>query len=878
MDAADVDTGELARRARGGDTEAFGELVTRYRGAALGVAYRRLGNRQDAEDVTQVTLLQAWRDLPGLREPERFAVWLVGIARNRCRDFLRQPRHRAVPLDEQSASTPAAAPGGAWEVRDAVADLPELQRVTATLFYIRGYRVSDIAGALGVPAGTVKRRLHDARRRLQQRLDPPPVRIPGGARMETTLEVADLLSLTAAVRARERIALSPDGRLLAFPVRRRRGGDGPVDAGVPEDVHGTELLVMDLSTDEVECITPGWGSAWCPRWSPDGTRLAFLSGRHGPPQLWLWEREHRTAHRVSAEPVVYRIWFEQLRWLPDGQRILVKLRTAGWRPMERAATVSDEAPRPDVWLSPPPDEGPARARSGWWDAYRGDLALVDARSGDIRRVTAGQMPWGTAVSPTGRHIATACLRSMGGDSPVASFDLHILDVDGPGHRVVAEGVSLETGDSFSWAPDGSSVACTTFGNGPGRLLLAAPDGSLRELHDGRAVDLGNEEGAPPLWSPGGEAIYCWAGMAIHRVDVRTGGITTLRGPADSSVYAMLSTTGSGVAADLGRPGTLLVMAQNRGTRMHGLWRLGADDPEVVVPEANRSLVDLSLCGDVRGTRIVGPVEDAAHPAEIFLFDTSLAPTSGRQASRLNASWPTAVAQAPRLLRWRDAAGGRRLATVLLPPGHREGQRHRTVVYAYGGEWLASQINDFGCGGTGAWNPLMRTARGYAVVLGLKTEEPADEIADLAVRALDAAAAEGLADPDRAAILGHSYGGYGVCATIARTDRLRAAVASAAPTDLTSLALRMAGNQLLWLGYMVQGQGGMGSAPWDAPERYVRNSPVYGVHRVVTPVLLFHGIADAMPVGQSEVFFAGLRRLGKPAALVRYPGEGHGPRD
>jgi|GEM_PF-3751616 len=639
---------------------------------------------------SQSALLQAWRDLPRLREPERFVAWLLTIARNRCRDHLRRTGPSPVPLDDLPQAPATDDVGAAWEVRAAVAALPAAQRNAAALFYLRGYRVTDIAAALGVPEGTVKRRLHDARGRLRHGLHDPRSPVAGGAGMESGLDVADLLSLSVPVADRERGALSPDGARLAFPVRRPAGGGGSAAAaeeGVPGHVQETELLVMDLATGSVECITPGWGSAWCPRWSPDGTRLAFLSGRRGAPQLWLWESENRTAGRVCAEPVVCGRWFEQLRWHPDGRRILVKLRSAGWRPLRRTAPVPPGPSRPEVWLSPPPDQGQAGSRAGWWDAYRGDLALVDTRDGGIRRLTAGHIPWGTAVSPTGRHVAALCLRALGGDAPVPSFDLHIVEADGPGYRVVVEDVPQEMGDAFSFSPDGGAVALTTFGRGPGQLLLAAPDGSCRELHDGRSVDLGNEEGAPPLWSAAGDAVYCWADMAIHRVDVRSGAVTTLPGPADRSVYGMLSTAGSGIAEDIGRSGTVIVMAQHRGSRKQGLWRLGAGEPEVVVPEGNRSLLDVFLCGDVRGSRVVGPVQDAAHPPEVFLFDLAQAPTPGRQISRINPAWPSRAAQPPRLLPWRDAQGGRRLAALLLPPAHREGERHPRG-------WSAKTVADY----------------------------------------------------------------------------------------------------------------------------------------------------------------------------------------
>jgi dipeptidyl aminopeptidase/acylaminoacyl peptidase len=76
----------------------------------------------------------------------------------------------------------------------------------------------------------------------------------------------------------------------------------------------------------------------------------------------------------------------------------------------------------------------------------------------------------------------------------------------------------------------------------------------------------------------------------------------------------------------------------------------------------------------------------------------------------------------------------------------------------------------------------------------------------------------------------------------------------------------------------QGQGLMGGTPWQFPERYVENSPIFYLDRVETPVLIVHGAEDiAVHPFLSEEVFVGLRRLGKEAMYVKYEGEGHSPR-
>lgn len=170
---------DLAEKAKGGDLEAFGQLVERLQDAVYGTAYAILGNVHDAEDVAQEAFIQAWRDLSSLRSVDRFSGWLYRITRNRCVDFLRRPGRKTRPLDTASAAVGPAESDPARrlqraEFRDAalsaIRSLSEPNRLATTLFYINGYRIEEVASFLAVPAGTVKRRLRDSRRQLKKRM------------------------------------------------------------------------------------------------------------------------------------------------------------------------------------------------------------------------------------------------------------------------------------------------------------------------------------------------------------------------------------------------------------------------------------------------------------------------------------------------------------------------------------------------------------------------------------------------------------------------------------------------------------------------------------------------------------------------------------
>ena len=158
---------DLVVRAQHGDTGAFEALVRGSLASCHATCIGILHSPDDARDATQQAFITAWRRLPTLRDPNRFDAWLQAIARNASRDMLRlRHRVREVELDtstEQLAG-PAEPTGG---LMSAVDSLPASARQVVIRHYVDDESVTSIAQSLGIPPGTVKSRLFNARASLR---------------------------------------------------------------------------------------------------------------------------------------------------------------------------------------------------------------------------------------------------------------------------------------------------------------------------------------------------------------------------------------------------------------------------------------------------------------------------------------------------------------------------------------------------------------------------------------------------------------------------------------------------------------------------------------------------------------------------------------
>jgi RNA polymerase sigma factor (sigma-70 family) len=164
----------LVQRARSGDLAAFEQLAERSMPEVYRLAVAMVGP-DDGRDVAQEALMTAWRELPTLRQPERFESWLRSILMNRARNALRsRRRHPTVSLIESHTTSLVAEPVSAIDRRidleGAFGGLTSDQREVIVLHYLVDLPLREVASILGLREGTAKSRLHAGLRTLRSRM------------------------------------------------------------------------------------------------------------------------------------------------------------------------------------------------------------------------------------------------------------------------------------------------------------------------------------------------------------------------------------------------------------------------------------------------------------------------------------------------------------------------------------------------------------------------------------------------------------------------------------------------------------------------------------------------------------------------------------
>ena len=716
--------------------------------------------------------------------------------------------------------------------------------------------------------------------------------------------------------------LSSDGRFLAYTthnyLQQVQESTGRVENHVPRVQVGCTAQVLDIAQSKV-CTLTETGTSWGGRWSPDGRHLAFFSDHIGEAHLCIWHRD--TGHiQVFSEAIVYVFFeFETARWSPDGRRVFFKALPVSQRealPPSAAPTESEGADYVKFWESPAartrrnPTAEPIPARGGGDSAFGRvtDLAMADVQSGVVHRIQSGVSIRSFEVSPDGTQLAVSGnvrFEDMSRIEPI--FDLCLIpvpsdplppspDVQIPEHSPWITGLALGYGVAFAWSPNSAHIAYTTGGSestepqdvvvinirsGASRTLTQeaanSPEEQPRRIAvEGTPLPGFNNDYEPPLWTPDSRHLLCVGEGAVWQFFLDGSPPQNLMPDCSLQARMVIGPNVSGTAQTVDGGATIVVFARDSAKGKSGFYRIPLSGGEAY------PLLEMSDCLvradryflDVAGETgaFVFHKESATTPPDLYLFDP--ATRAMRQVTEVNPHLREVRFSQPQLLEWNLEDNRTARGILLLPSTATPETKAPLIVWGYPGAIVSGYIHHFNRAEASAvLNPEYFVAHGYAVLhpdIPLTGNEPLQEITHTVLSGLDAAIATGLVDGERLGVIGHSYGGYMVNCLITQTQRFKAAVSSAPIGNLVSFYLGGSdpdGNG--FTGWAEGGQGRMGGTLWEQKERYIRNSPVFYLDQVETPLLLIVGEEDHGHIRQAVEMFCGLRRLDKEVVMARY---------
>ena len=572
--------------------------------------------------------------------------------------------------------------------------------------------------------------------------------------------------------------------------------------------------------------------------------------------------------------------------------LLVDVRDASQRVLANGA-VSTVLPSPDrghlALLREQPGPPPAADRPPQWDNSLQRLELrardgtaVVLRGAPLRYRETPELRW----APDGRRLA---LLGTEVDAAAPDPSLRIIDLADATVRAIPLGPVAGDDVRLGLQWQGSEVlllraeTCARACEEPRvRWWSVKPGGTLSRF------DIAGETTLRTLW-PGveGGSWSGWSGQSLLRLEPAPAGGLRPLGPAleaDRVEWPAPADDGAWPRLIEPAPASIVLGRDSEsGRQMQVVGLADATDRPLPIPHPEAQLRDWD------------PVSRSAvfvRDDERGLWAWRVQADSGRTTRLLhaNAFLERIEPIDARRIRYRSQAGEDLDAWLLRPAGTPEDRALPLLTYIYPGS-TAGEALPWGARANVYSHLHLRIplAHGYAVLmpsmpLAEDETEPLAGFVGTVLPAVDQVVGEGLADPARLYLMGHSYGGYATLGMIARTDRFHAAIALAGASNLIDLygqfdprlryqtdALSAANFGMLWL---EDGQGRMAAPPWREPQRYLRNSPLFQVEHVTTPVLLIQGDLDAVPIEQNEQYISALHRLGKRGRFVRYWGEGH----
>ncbi len=672
--------------------------------------------------------------------------------------------------------------------------------------------------------------------------------------------------------------VSPDGALVVYTLSSHDKKD---DKGL------SSLYLVPTDGGKPRRLTQS-GKDRNPRWSKDGNTVAFVSDRSGIPQIWVIRVDGGEARRIPTERAVGSI-----AWSPDGRSI---------------AFTAKDFTKDDTWTPYP--GAPEGDRRRAVELAKKALDGPKSPQGNVSKpgdVDSGGEAKGSDVKVITRFDYKADGSGLRGDLRDHVFVVETGD-DGEESSQRPPARMLTGGDfdhtSPSWSPDGKYVLMTALRREDADYLMKQ-DLWLVEVKSGRLVHLFRGAGPihNPQFSPGGTRIAfvghdgssgptTQTGLWVLDVDeflrMELGGESAVQEPLVQDQARLLTgsldrpigyASSSDIHFGMGNPFRwetdegLLFSVGDRGAgslyRVRSTSRDVWGDPVRIWGDDTCNLVSFD-CG---GGRYVFQMGSHDKTEELYSFDESSSALTKLTESN---PWLTefALAKTERIT-FRGPDDWEIDGFLTYPVDYEQGKSYPTVLFIHGGPAGAYGPNFM-------YQSQIMAARGFATLgvnprgsstysqefLHAVVEDWGGKDYQDIMSGVDEVIARGVADAENLFVTGWSYGGYMTSWVVTQTDRFKAAVGGAIISDRYSMHSTE--------DIVLFGEHYFGAAPWDDADKLLSRSPLAQVKNVTTPVMILHGELDIRcPTTQGEEFYSALKRLGKTAVFVRYPGEYHG---
>ena len=628
--------------------------------------------------------------------------------------------------------------------------------------------------------------------------------------------------------------ISPDGRLVAYSLHT------PTASGKPRDEHIWIAQTETAGTMRPFIYSEGTDSS--PAWSPDGRHLAFLSDRKNP----LAE---------NTSPFIFKV-------VTDVQK----------------STQTAPAEQKDMQPAPPaaPDttsDAEAKDMQIWWISIDGGEAEpLTNLPGGIR-----SFRW----SHDGRHIAflrTDPDSKAEAERKKAKNDEHVIDHDYHFARMWSYDVTAHTAtlltkadqniDTLDWSPDDSAIVCRVSPTPRLDDYWRVSKVIIFDAHTGTQKQVIEENSGyqEPTYSYDGLQLAYSRFTQKRTTDVHF--VRTLSTSRDVMLEEKLKGT---IAEMLWMPdGHLFV---NAYVGAHTEANIIDASTLKAKPLQNLPLTSLDFDVSHDGKTFIFLGETPAQPLEVSKWSSGTAQVLTATNPQVS-GWSLGTEKE---VQWQNPTDHHTVYGVLsLPPGFKTGQRYKTVIHLHGGPEEA-----FTVGFNANWYnyAALLASQGYVVLQPNYRGSAGQEIAytegnyrdwggrdfqDM-MAGVDWLQGQHIADADRMAIAGWSYGGFMTSWAVTHTNHFKAAMAGAAVTDVFSMSTTTDIAPSYVSSYM--------GAP-DAAE-YDRHSAVRFAADCHTPVLVLHGEADVrVPLSQGQELYHALKFLGRDTEMVTYPREPH----